>query len=87
MVPGVSEVAAAGWMGGNSHHLPSRAVQGLALAIAKRMRYKTGEARITSTSEKCKKSEINIHSIFKLLQKIKFIIKSKALICTLIPKW
>lgn len=37
MVPGVSEVAAAGWMGGNSHHLPSGAVQVLALAIAKRM--------------------------------------------------
>lgn len=37
MVPGVSEVASAGWLGGNSQCLPSGAVQVLALAIAKRM--------------------------------------------------
>lgn len=85
MVPGVSEVVAAGWVGGNSDHLPSGAVRVLALAIAKRMQYKTGEARITSVSEKCKKSKINIHSIFRLLEKITFIIRSKALVCTLIP--
>ena len=88
MVPGVDTViVTAGGMGGNSDHLLFTAVQILALAIAKVMQYKAGESIDNFyVGEMCEKQNEYLQKNFGLIEKINFIIRFKALICTRIHK-